>query len=238
VSGSYVTGGDIVEVECFVSTDVTVTFVAVQLDLACQLPPKALASGQVISLGITVEFPHEPEPHLLYETGGIAPINQGLCVVGIVPQLNVGEVILPAGATEYLATIHYEVSECATGAFNVILENYTDPPHINNQTRFRVSPGGFNDLLPFVFTPETITVVTGSCCQIQTCLTDEINEFCCSQTFPGARFVEGGSCTDLLPCPCFIDADCDDHDACNGAEGCDFSTGQCLPGTPPNCDDN
>jgi hypothetical protein len=43
---------------------------------------------------------------------------------------------------------------------------------------------------------------------------------------------KAGQCT----CPCSGDADCDDHNACNGVETCD--AGHCVLGTPPNCDDN
>lgn len=36
---------------------------------------------------------------------------------------------------------------------------------------------------------------------------------------------------------CAVAADCDDRNVCNGFETCDAATGQCLPGTPLNCDD-
>jgi hypothetical protein len=36
---------------------------------------------------------------------------------------------------------------------------------------------------------------------------------------------------------CDGDADCDDGLFCNGAETCDTSTGACVPGTAPDCDD-
>ncbi len=36
---------------------------------------------------------------------------------------------------------------------------------------------------------------------------------------------------------CVSNADCDDRLFCNGAETCDIPTGNCLPGTPPTCDD-
>ncbi|MEE9293297.1 MAG: hypothetical protein V3U83_10245, partial [Acidobacteriota bacterium] len=38
-------------------------------------------------------------------------------------------------------------------------------------------------------------------------------------------------------CRCLADADCDDGIVCNGSETCDSGTGQCLAGTPPDCDD-
>ena len=39
----------------------------------------------------------------------------------------------------------------------------------------------------------------------------------------------GGGCTS--------DAQCNDGDFCNGVETCNLGTGQCVAGTPPNCDD-
>jgi len=39
-------------------------------------------------------------------------------------------------------------------------------------------------------------------------------------------------------CPeCFVDADCDDGQRCNGLETCDPVDGVCVAGTPPSCDD-
>src|SRR5262249_43294250 len=41
-----------------------------------------------------------------------------------------------------------------------------------------------------------------------------------------------GQCT----CRCNSNADCDDHDACNGVETCQNNV--CVLGSPPNCNDN
>ncbi len=42
----------------------------------------------------------------------------------------------------------------------------------------------------------------------------------------------------LLQLPaCAVTADCDDGDFCNGAESCDTTVGECLPGSAPSCDD-
>ena len=46
----------------------------------------------------------------------------------------------------------------------------------------------------------------------------------------------GGSGGDAGTPPCTDNADCDDGDACNGAETC--SSGNCVDGTAPDCDDN
>jgi hypothetical protein len=38
--------------------------------------------------------------------------------------------------------------------------------------------------------------------------------------------------------PCASNADCDDNNACNGAEACDLQTGACAAGAPLDCDDS
>ena len=48
---------------------------------------------------------------------------------------------------------------------------------------------------------------------------------------------EAGCQHDLGACACQSDADCDDHDDCNGVEACDWAQGTCLNGTPVTCDD-
>jgi hypothetical protein len=137
-----------------------------------------------------------------------------------------------------LATIRYIVADCASGDFNVILENYSDPPHFTDGTRFMEYPGNINNVLPFIYTPTTLTVETGTCCQGGTCVADDLNALCCSQTYPGASFFSGRSCADVLPCGlCTSDSECDDSDFCNGAEACDLISGDCIPGLPPVCDD-
>ncbi|MFO0746196.1 MAG: M4 family metallopeptidase [Myxococcota bacterium] len=45
-----------------------------------------------------------------------------------------------------------------------------------------------------------------------------------------------GCLADPSACPCSTDADCDDHNACDGVERCGDG-GTCLAGTPPGCND-
>ncbi len=58
-------------------------------------------------------------------------------------------------------------------------------------------------------------------------------------TCPGAPGpVEAWLNPDAYGCgPCLSDPDCEAGIFCNGAESCDSTTGQCLPGPPPTCDD-
>ena len=48
-------------------------------------------------------------------------------------------------------------------------------------------------------------------------------------------FVALPGASSCVPTVCNAAADCDDGDACTGAESCDSSTHQCLRGTPPDC---
>ena len=66
---------------------------------------------------------------------------------------------------------------------------------------------------------------------------------CVVQSDCGAAYVFSTGRTDLVthkvtvvgPCPCIDESDCTDDNVCNGIETC--ADGECLPGTPPNCDD-
>ena len=43
---------------------------------------------------------------------------------------------------------------------------------------------------------------------------------------------------EITPEPCASDAECDDNNACNGAETCDVISGDCVAGTALSCDDS
>ncbi len=109
---------------------------------------------------------------------------------------------LPAGTPAYIGEIRYEVSACATGDFAFDLENFSDPPNEDDRTRFWDEDF---DPIPFSFTPTTLTVVTGACCDGSTCLDDRVNAFCCEQNHPGAFFHRSQSCADSFPCRCRAD---------------------------------
>jgi hypothetical protein len=229
-------GGQIVEVECFLTTmDMPQTFSGVQLDFPCLLPGKPEATGGVSSVSITVEFPHLPEPHLLEPVGGNLSINHQACTVAFVPVLSVGYVTVPPNSTVYLATAQYVISSCAAGNFNIILENHSEPPESSDSTRFLASNG---IEIPFDVVPASVIILTGTCCQSGACVAEDLNDLCCSQTYPGASFFPGRSCADVLPCGlCTSNSQCDDSDFCNGPEACDSIGGDCVPGTPPDCAD-
>lgn len=55
---------------------------------------------------------------------------------------------------------------------------------------------------------------------------------------PVAPYAVDPRCGDLCEGRCFVDVECDDHRYCTGEERCDVTTGTCLSGTPPSCDDS
>jgi hypothetical protein len=239
IGSASVTGGEVVEVECFITTDVMQIVLGGRWDLACSLIGQPDSSGTMTSVQLRIETQHAPELYLFY--GGLAVTNQQTCVAGGSP-VEPGYVPVPPGLTLYLSTVLYEVSDCATGEFNTLLENLSDPPQANDITLLFTydGPDAGNELdpIPIAFVSSTLTVVTGSCCLEGACVQDNINEFCCQQTYPGADWFVGRSCDDSASCPmCLADEECDDGDACTGSEVCNPTIGTCNSGTPPVCDD-
>jgi hypothetical protein len=236
IGGPYVTGGQIVEVECFLSTDVSQTFSGAQLDLPCALLGKSPSLGSIAGVALNIEFSHYPELFFLVPLGGgVWGVNNELCAAYAVPFLEGEPRMIAAGTTVYFATFQYLVSDCAAGIFNITIEDGNATPEATDGTRFL----DFDDnTIPYDAISTSLTIPTGNCCQETLCVQDNINEFCCTQTYPGASFFAGRSCDDVIPCGlCISDAQCDDSDFCNGPEACDSITGDCVPGTPLDCDD-
>ncbi len=76
------------------------------------------------------------------------------------------------------------------------------------------------------------------------CTSHTMNPYitCANQFHPTLSIPEIVSFRDSRSClegesACTSDPDCDDGDACNGAETCDSQTGECNAGTPMTCDD-
>jgi hypothetical protein len=226
--GPVFTGGDVVEVKCFVTMDVARTFVAAQLDVSCSLAGQIGSAGTVQAIGMSVDTLHAPEPYFLAGVGGPWVIDNSLCAVALFPTFVIGQVTIPAGTKAYLATILYEVSDCAAGTFDLAVEDAGDPP-VSVGTRFF---GTGDQVFLYDVVPASVTIGTGTCCVGSTCVQDGINETCCVNSAPGARYGEGLTCGDDHPCPCENDGECGDLLFCNGIERCDNGI-ECLPGEPP-----
>ena len=232
IDGTAVTGAQTLVVECYLSTDVEQGFGQTQLDLACTLPGRPGSSGSITKLSLLVDTGHQAPPYL-FSPDGLGPVDTTFCKAAGAPPLGLASITASAG-TYYLVTITYRVSDCATGDFDVVLENFSKPPQPLDQTRLRDES---NELIPFSFTPTTLTVEVGSCCDGSICLGDGLNEFCCRDQNPGAVFGSGRTCADEDPCGCHTTGDCDDGDPCNGQETCNPDTGDCQTGVAPDCDD-
>src|SRR5206468_1517361 len=55
---------------------------------------------------------------------------------------------------------------------------------------------------------------------------------------PSPPFATDPRCGDICQGRCSKNAECNDGLFCNGVETCNFSSGQCLAGAPPNCADS
>ena len=228
IGGTTVTGGQVVEVECFVTTDFSQHISGYRLDFACSLPQGVGGAGSMTVMGITPdpdgEFPLGPSSdgtlHLFF--GGVYTVNLNLCTIGVDHIGIIPRVLLP-GSRAYLATVYYLVSDCAAGNFEFVFENYSNPPSSSDGTSFQ---GNFM-AIPLNFTPLTFTVPIGSCCVDDVCA-ETVNEFCCAQNDPEARWFEGRTCDDPVPCPeCLSDAECDDDIECT-IDSCNSDTGACV----------
>ena len=214
IGGTGVTGGQVVEFECIVTTDADQTFLAAQQDFDCDLPGEPGSTGSIVGgIGFPfVDVAHVDPPFLFdpmftgVDVPGVGIVFSVSCMAAEVapgPQPGGPLALLPAGASAYLSTMVYDVSDCATGEFLFDFEGYSDPPHKFDSTKFieRIDDGSVV-LIPFSFTPFTLTVVTGTCCDGSTCLEDGMNRLCCAQTHPGAFFHAERSCADPYPCLC------------------------------------
>ena len=54
---------------------------------------------------------------------------------------------------------------------------------------------------------------------------------------PSPPYAADPRCGDLCEGRCFVNIECDDQQFCTGVESCDFSSGSCVSGEPPSCED-
>lgn len=217
---------DTVEVECVLTAISTATIQGFQLDLPCDLPGQAGSNGRVFAVSVSVDVAHTSPP-FLFGSSGLAEVNESMCQLLGATLLENG-VTIQAGESFYLGTIVYQVGECAGGAFDLVLEGVSAPPSLNDGTRLRppTLPGGnwtactggnadcpsgvlcsgdTDPVCGFIsnkLTPASIAVTSGTCCNGLTCLADGINDVCCENLHPGARFDAGNTCEDFIACGC------------------------------------
>jgi len=233
VGGSVVTGGAIVEVECFVTTNVSQGVRSGVLDLPCALLPEPGAIGSVTSIGLTVDpdgdglnGPSSSGLVFLFQNGQAILDSAECTVTGIATQI-VPCCYLQPGESRYFGTITYLVSTCAAGDFRMAAESVSQPPQPTDGTRFRDLTID-NALIPVIVVPMNLTVSTGACCAGPTCVQSSINETCCSIAYPSARWFDGRACADPVPCPeCVDDTGCDDNVPCT-ADSCNTASGECV----------
>lgn len=222
--GSTVVPGDDVEVECFVTASVSQTFGGSQLDLACSLPRVSPGSGSVDSVAVTIDPDNDGMiegsragiPFLFGPpfggpgTWGGNPSNCRFVGSPCLGPSTCQPTLLP-GQTAYLGTIIYHVSDCANGNFEIVLENFSDPPSSSDTTKLFGLAG--ISLIPFNFTPVQLAITGQACC------------------FPdgGCSVMDSACCVDQGGEPgtngMFCDGDPD-------GDGVDAACGDACPGDP------
>ena len=258
---SVIGSGQTVEVTCFISTTEEITIAGTQIDLPCSLPGKSGSLGTIVVSDVSVDVIRSDFAFSPTFTGELFPgvgfTNPGECTAGGAPPpvFPLGSATLPAGTTAYLATYVFEVSECAEGEFNIVLENFSDPPADEDLTKVRASA---TILLPFTVVINTITVEECTCqtdeecddgnectidrCVKGVCVHDHDRQPCDDGLFctaidtciDGVCVSTGSPCTGDLLCSeqlgecveCLRDSDCDDGNICT-TDTCSES-GSCL----------
>ncbi len=191
LQGTQVIGGQSVDVECFVTTDGTQSFQGIQLDFPCSLPGGA--AGALAALEIFVEANHSPP--FLFIPNGIRQTSQSRCAALL--SIGVGHSpITPSAGMYYLATIRYDVSDCAAGTFFLVFEDASMVPHLCDQTKLR---DGARNLIPFDFVPVTFNVIGqrpyGDL--VRSGVVDIGDLLCALNGFSNAALCPGG---DIAPC--------------------------------------
>ncbi|MEK6677667.1 MAG: hypothetical protein AABZ47_18695 [Planctomycetota bacterium] len=211
-----VNGGDLVEVECFITSDVNQGIKGIQIDFPCTLPVPSGAEGPLTIASATHIFSRPNgslggTPHLAGGAGLLSPSNGTSCLIAIAPLPLSPPFQLPANTTRYAATFVYTIGECAGGEYPVSPEGVTNPPLVINGTRVRDDALGTGNLVPITVVVQQLTIDTGRCCSGSTCL-GEVNRQCCLEVLGGEAWQNGATCADR--CTCVSDAECDDENVC------------------------
>ncbi|MEK6674357.1 MAG: hypothetical protein AABZ47_01730 [Planctomycetota bacterium] len=209
VGGSNVTGDQQVAVEAFIRNDGPDDVpMAVQVDYPCSLTGQSGSTGTITDVVVFTNANGSASGvPWLCPLDGLHAANQTFCASAAAHGPGRPPCVLPSGATRYLSTIVYEVSTCATGAFDAQFEIFGNPP----------PPGSFSgtivllddgppDHLRLPFTPQgtTLVVESGSCCTGDSCIEDGINQSCCLTNHPNGAFYAGRSCDAPHSCEVLI----------------------------------
>jgi hypothetical protein len=212
-------------------------------DFGLTSDPNGLCPGNPLGTPNTSNafvFPFRPD-YVFAGFGSIPGANTSGCDYGLVAALQEEGVsvigVCPTIPPKYFATLNVEVSNDASGLFQVCI----DPNPEVTKLRHRTAANQIVSILPLEF--ECAWIQVGACNDDAFC---DNGKFCDGvETCDGGVCVAGtppcqGGCdevNDACACgdACELDEDCDDGLFCNGIETCDFGGEAqcCVPGENP-----
>ncbi|MEK6674816.1 MAG: hypothetical protein AABZ47_04080 [Planctomycetota bacterium] len=235
LGGTEVAGGEIVEVECFGTSDIPQLLTGYVLDLPCSLLAIGAATGAIDSIGLTTDpdgldglGPSSGGVPFIFPTGQSLIDTNDCLILGVRCGLCPPELI-PPDMIRYLGTIRFLVSDCTVGEFTFSPENYSIPPSSMDRTKFAAPGGGGTELIPIEISSFTFLVESGACCMADsTC--EVLNATCC-ESQGGVPQSAGTMCdgdadgdgVDAAcgdPCFGFPNVDADDDGFCDSADNC------------------
>ena len=124
----FVAGGQLVQVDCLIASEVDQVIAGVELDMPCSLSGLPGSTGSAENEAIDFFFGH-PNPRRLFSPFTAFFATEPLCCRGAIATFQDDAPTLPADESRYLFTFTYLLSPDATGQFEIIVEgpNSQDP---------------------------------------------------------------------------------------------------------------
>ena len=232
-AGNSVTGSERFVIDCSLTnkTGADIVMAGVQLKFPCPIPPQMGATGTIDSSfgaggqGVFVDLAN---PTYIFPSG-FAPVSQPRCDVAPTKGIGPPTTVAP-GATFYVASMEYDVSNTATGSFDFDLVGYSHPPLDGDTTKARDDA---NALVALKVLFKKMEIATGTCCAGLTCLAGPVNQVDCEDKIGGTWNAAAQLCSDPSPCACQSNLDCDDSLTCT----VDICTAGVCTHPPLDCDD-
>ncbi|MEK6675442.1 MAG: hypothetical protein AABZ47_07280 [Planctomycetota bacterium] len=202
-----INGNEQIAIEAFVTSNINQLFKGGQIGFFCTITSgSTVLTTNGVSSVTTPPFSAGGIPPLC--PGGVAASNQPNCFASRSPLPLAPPCLTFAGVPSYLATITYDVSDCATDSVEVHAEPLgvaDGVPDAVDETRFRDDGPGIGNLIPIVGEVfATLVPDLGTCCNGANCMMGGVNQYCCEQGLccgPSGTFnTQELSCGGPSPC--------------------------------------